>query len=471
MAGAGETAADRIRAALRAAPHDAELHYALGNACMAEGDAAGADAAYAAAAAINPAHAGALNNRGNALRALGRTEEAIALYQAALDLRPEYFGTLNNVGSALLALHRPDAAEPWLRRAAAANPAYAEACNNLGGALLALDRPAEALGWFRRATALDPAQAQARFGAGLAALALGDYRAGWRDYEARWDDPRFTEDVPDYRTPIWRGATIPPGRTVLVHAEQGLGDTLQFVRYVKLLRQRGARVVLQVQAPLAPLLAPLADRLVAQSETPGADPIPPHDLRCPLLSLPHAFGTRLATIPATTPYLAAAPARVAAWRARLGPATRPRVGIAFSGSPDHPDDRLRSLPAERLVAALGTAELHVIQTGLRPDDAAALAARPDIAVHAPHLADFAETAALLMCLDLIVTVDTSLAHLAGALGRPVAILLQHAADFRWLRGRSDSPWYPSARLYRQPVRGDWTTPLARLGREWREAVT
>ena len=439
----------------------AEDHYNQGNALMMEGNPQAAEAAYAAAIAANPDHAGALNNRGNALRALDRTEEAIASYQGALRLRPEYFGTLNNIGSALLALQRPDDAEPWLRRAIAANPDYAEACNSLGGALLSLDRPAEALDWFRRAVTLDPEQAQARFGAALAALVLGDYRAGWRDYESRWEDPRFSEDVPDYATPIWGGSPV-TGRAMLVHAEQGLGDTLQFARYLPLLRQRGARITLQVQAPLAGLLAPLADRIVAFSPTPRTDPIPEHEFRCPLMSLPHAFGTRLATVPAAIPYLAADPARVAAWRDRLGPAKGPRIGIAFSGSADHPEDALRSLPAARLIACLAGAELHVIQTDLRPHDAATLAGRPDIAVHAPALTDFAETAALMMCLDRVVTVDTSLAHLAGALGRPVSILLQHAADFRWLRERTDSPWYPSARLYRQPARGDWTTPLAEL---------
>ncbi len=439
---------------------DADRLYILGNARMAEGEAAAAEAAYREAIALNPGHAGALNNRGNALRALGRPEEAIAAYRAALALRPEYFGTLNNVGAALLALHRPDEAEDWLRRALAAQPGYAEACNNLGGALLALDRPGEARDWFRRAVALDPAQVQARFGAGLASLALGDFRAGWRDYEARWEDPRFTEDEPAYASPVWRGEAVAPGRTMLVHAEQGLGDTLQFVRYLPLLRQRGIRVALRAQAPLVTLLAPLADTVVAQGA--AGDALPPHELRCPLLSLPFAFGTRLATIPARIPYLTADPARVAAWRARLGPSGRPRIGIAVSGSPDHPEDALRSLPAAWLIEALAGMELHVIQTGLRAEDAAAFAARADIAVHAPDLPDFAATAALVCCLDRIVTVDTSLAHLAGGLGRPVDILLQHAADFRWLRGRDDSPWYPSARLYRQPRRGDWATPLARL---------
>jgi len=455
-------AAEAYRAGLAAAPERAELHYNLGNALMAAGDPPAAEAAYTAALARNPQHAGALNNLGNALRAQARYADAIARYQAALALRPEYYGTLNNIASALLGLHRPEDAEGFLRRALAAQPDYAEAANNLGGALLAQDRPRAALEWFRRAVTLAPGHPQARFGAALALLAEGEFRAGWRDYEARWDDPAFTADVPDYPTPPWLGTGPVTGRRLLLHAEQGFGDTIQFARYAPLLRRRGAHVVLQVQAPLARLLAPLADEIVPIGDTPRSEPVPPHDLRCPLMSLPLAFGTRLATIPADIPYLHADPARIAAWRARLGPQRGRRVAIAFSGSPDHSDDALRSLAAERLVAALPGAEIHVAQRDVRPLDAAFLAGRPDIHCHAPDLTDFAETAALLACCDLVVSVDTSLVHLAGALGRPAWVMLQRAADFRWLRGRADSPWYPTLRLFRQTAPRDWTPVLAEL---------
>jgi len=456
----------RVAASLTAIPLpvDAEAEYRRGNALMADNDPIAAEAAYDAAIRANPGHAGALNNRGNALRQQGRLEEAIASYFDALLYRPNYFGTLNNIGSALLALHRPDEAEPILRQALAAKPDYAEAADNLGGALLALGRNAEALTWFRRASALDPGQPTGRFGAACALLAEGEYRAGWRDYEARWDDPRFTEDVPDYPTPRWDGGNFPRGQTMLLHCEQGLGDTLHFVRYAPLVRQRGARVVLQVQDVLAPLVAHLADEVVAQHGEARDNPIPPHDLRCPLMSLPRAFGTRLATIPAAIPYIHADPARAAAWRERLGPPARLRVGVAMSGNPDHPDDILRSIPATTLLAALlpCDAELHLVQKDIRPADAATLAAHPAIRIHADALTDFAETAALLANLDLVVSVDTAPAHLAAAMGRKVLLLVQHAADFRWLRNRTESPWYPTLTLYRQPTRGDWATPLAVL---------
>ena len=451
-----------FRAAIALHPERGELHYNLGNALMAAETPGEAEAAYRCAIVHDPEHAGAHNNLGNTLRALGHHGEAVESYKAALALRPEYFGMLNNIGSALLGLHQPDAAEPWLRRAVTANPDYAEACNNLGGALLALDQPGEAVAWFRRAVTLDPAQAQARFGEALSLLALGAFRAGWRAYETRWQDPRFTADVPEYATPIWQGGGNISGRTILLHAEQGLGDTIQFVRYAAQIRARGARVVLQVQHPLVGLLGALGDEILPQSDTPRDDPIPAHELRCPLLSLPHAFGTRRNSIPAGIPYIAADPIRIAAWQHRLGPRVKRRIGIAFSGSPKHPDDALRSIPAAAMLNAFATtnAELHVIQNDIREADAAALAAHPAVRVHADALTDFSETAALIAGLDHIVTVDTSLAHLAGAMGRPVSILLQHAADFRWLRNRSDSPWYPTATLHRQTQRNDWTTPLA-----------
>lgn len=452
--GRTDAAIAAYRDGIAIAPGRADLRYNLANALLSAGRAAEAEAEYRTALARAPDHVGANNNLGNALRNQGRHDEALGPYQAALRARPDFAGTLNNVASTLLALHRPDEAMPLLQRAIALQPDYAEACNNLGGALLALDRPGEAITWFQAAAAADPDLAQARFGAALALLAEGDYTAGWRAYASRWEDPRFCDDAPDYGTPIWTGAGDIAGQRMLLHAEQGLGDTIQFARYAPILRAAGAIVVLQVQAPLLDLLAPLADEIVA-----AGDPIPAHDLRCPLLSLPHALGTTLATVPAQNPYLHAEPARIVAWRARLGAhPVRPRVGIVFSGSPDNPDDALRSISAADLIAALPGAELHVVQRDVRAADMAVLAANPEVRRHRPG--GFAEIAALLECLDLVVSVDTAIAHLAGALGRPVWVLLQFAADFRWLRGRADSPWYPTARLFRQATRGDWGAALA-----------
>jgi tetratricopeptide (TPR) repeat protein len=451
-------AAEQYRAAIALRPESAELHYNLGNMLLMTERPDEAEPCLRAALARQPAHAGAHNNLGNALRAQGRHEAAIACYQAALALRPEYFGTSNNIGSALLALHRPAEAVAYFEAALAARPDYAEACNNLGGAMLALGRPADAAAWFARAVALEPGHIQARFGTALALLTQGDFRQGWPAYEARWDNPQFRADTPDFAAIRWTGEAGIAGRSILLHAEQGLGDTIQFARFSSGVRALGARVTLWVPAKLMTLLAPLADVIADQ-----AAPPPDTDFHCPLMSLPLAFGTEADTIP-PAPYLAADPARIAAWTARLGPRRRPRIGIAWSGSADHPEDALRSLRLADFLRPLHgrDAELHVLQTDLPAADAALLAASPGLADHRAELPDFAETAALIAAMDLVISVDTSVAHLAGALGAPVWVLLQAGADFRWLEHRGDTPWYPTMRLFRQTQPLDWAPVLDRI---------
>ncbi len=456
--GRGAEAVPQYRAALAMRPKHAPTLYNLGNALLSAAEYGEAAEQFQAALALDPNHAGAHNNLGNALRALGRPGEAAENYRQASLLRPDFAGTHNNLGAALLALHRPAEAAAALREAVRLQPDYAEAWNNLGGALLAQDVPDAAVEAFRRATALDDSQVQARFGESLALLCQGRFKEGWAAYESRWLDPRFREDVRDYPVPLWLnqpGQDV-AGKTVLLHAEQGLGDTLQFVRYAPMLRALGARVVLEAQTPLLPLLHGLVDATIAEGAA-----LPPCDWHCPLLSLPHAFGTEIVTIPADVPYLAAPAPQLAAWAQALGPRLRRRIGLAFSGSPDHPDDALRSIPADLLrpLLALPQFEFHVVQKDVRPTDAEALRGVPN---YSSAQTDFAETAGLLAQLDLIVSVDTSVAHLAGAMGLPVWLLLQHAADFRWLRGRADSPWYPSVQLFRQADDARWEPVLAQV---------
>jgi tetratricopeptide (TPR) repeat protein len=455
-AGRAGQALSAYAAALALRPRHAPTLYNQGNAHLALGDFAAAERAYAQALAIDPAHAGSHNNRGNALRRLGRPAEAAAAYRAAIALRPELYGARTNLAAALLALHQPEAAEAELREALRLAPDYAEACNNMGGALLAMDRPEEALPWFRRAAALDGALVQARFGEAMALLTLGHLREGFRAYESRWLDPRFREDSRDYAAPPWLGGGDVAGLTILAHHEQGFGDTIQFARYLPLLRARGARVVLEAQAPLLRLLAPLADASVAA----GA-PLPPHDLRIPLPSLPHVFATTLPTIPAAVPYLAAGPP---AWHAR-GPGLN--VAVALRGSPDHPEDALRSIPVQLAAPLFGDRRItpHLVHKDDPRGEDSALDAVPNLRRHSAGLADFADTARLLAAMDLIVTVDTAVAHLAGALALPVFVLLQRAADFRWLRRRDDCPWYPTARLFRQDTDRRWQPVIARVARE------
>jgi tetratricopeptide (TPR) repeat protein len=353
-------------------------------------------------------------------------------------------------------LRRTNEAVAHFQAALAQDPDFVEAANHLGGAMLALDRLEEAQYWFTYALARAPDHAQARFGTAMALLAQGDFAQGWPAYEARLQDT-----PPQSPAPRWDGSTQIAGRSILLLAEQGLGDTIQFARYATLLRQRGARILLQCPPTLAGLLAPVVDAVVP----PGAPP-PPHDLHAPLMSLPMALDTRLDSIPAETPYLHPDPARKQLWAARIGPATRPRVGIAWAGSPAHPEDDLRSLPATLLLDALAGAavELHAVQ----PEDHAV--AGLDIVTHGAALTDFTETAALLAQLDLVITVDTSVAHLAGAMALPTWVLLQFSADFRWLRGRDDSPWYPGMRLFRQTAPGDWSGVLAAVASALSEHV-
>ncbi len=436
------------RSGLRLAPAHPELLANFGNTLMRTDNAVEAEAAYRAALRHKPDHAGALNNLGNALMVLHRADEALAQYHQAHAALPQSWGTQNNIASALLALHRPVEAEAWLRRVLEVLPDYAEAANNLGGALLAQDRLEEAASWFEHAIGIEPSLRQAVFGLAMARLGLGDFVAGWEAYESRWDDPRFAAEHRVSTLPCWQGQDI-RGQRVLLTAEQGLGDTLQFARYARLVAGRGATPVLAVQPVLVDLLRPLAET-VRIGEEAGCI------WHCPLLSLPHRFATTPQTIPPVS--LAADPALVAAWHQRLGPPSRRRIGLVISGDPTHSDDAQRSLPASHLDPLLTLdAAFHLLQPTPRDVD------RPALARVAQHeLADFSQTAALASLMDLVISVDTAGAHLAASLGVPTWVLLPHAADWRWLRGRCDSPWYPSARLFRQTTRGDWDGVIARV---------
>jgi Glycosyltransferase family 9 (heptosyltransferase) len=315
----------------------------------------------------------------------------------------------------------------------------------------------------RHPTAWDNDLAKLRLNEAYALLTLGRYALGWKGYEARWDT--LVDGVPIVRRhakhPRWRGRGGLAGRTLLLHAEQGFGDTVQFVRYAPLLARRGARVVIEAQAPLVPLLRSLQG--VAEVVPMGAA-LSAFDLQCPLLSLPLACGTTLATIPADVPYLAPPAERVRIWRRRLGRRRVGcrRVGLAWAGNAEYANDRNRSMPLSRLESFLARTdcELHVVQTPIRPADRAVLDRRPMVTDHSAALADFADTAALLSLMDLVISVDTAVAHLAGALARPTWLLLPFSAEWRWLTQRTDSPWYPTLRLFRQPAPGDWDAVLA-----------
>jgi len=443
--------------ALAAKPTFAHAHYNLGNALQALKRYEAALGCYARALALKPDYAKAHNNSGTALNALGRYEEAIQHYEQALAIDARFAGAHNNLGNALQALNRPVAAMAHYEIALGIDAKYAEAHSNMGHALHALNRHREALDYYRRAVELKPDYADAHWNEALARLALGDFPGGWRKYEWRWRNRNLGLAQRVQPRPLWLGREEIAGKTILLHAEQGLGDTLQFLRFVPLVQSRGARVVLEVQKPLLPLLADFPGVAAVRAR---GEKLPEFDLHCPLMSLPLALGATLETLPAATPYLAATAEKTAEWRSRLRASDGPRIGLAWSGNTAHKNDHNRSLPLTTLRPLLepGAGRSFVaVQKELRPADAAAIGEFPDLQFLGEQLTDFSDTAAVVANLDLVITVDTSLAHLAGAMGKPVWILLPFSADWRWLVDRADSPWYPTARLFRQPAIGDWAS--------------
>lgn len=392
----------------------------------------------------------------------GQHARSAEMATRALALDPASVEALSNRGAALRSLDRPAEALADYERAIAISPSHAQAHTNRGVALAALNRFADAEAAYDRALELAPGEARARFNRALARLVQGDLAGGFEDLEARWTGSDTQRGDRGFAAPQWRGEDI-AGRTILLHAEQGLGDTIQFARYAPQVSRRGATVVLEAHAALVPLLAQLEG--IARIVERGA-PLPPFDIHCPLMSLPLAFGTTLGTIPANVPYLHAPKEHLGRWLARLGARRRPRVGIAWSGNPSLRNDRNRSIALERFgrIRALPL-ELVALQKDVRPSEAAALAGEFPIAAFADELADFRDTAALVELMDLVVTVDTAIAHLAGAMAKPAWLLLPFSPDWRWLLGRSDSPWYPTMRLWRQPRPGDWDTVLAEVAAE------
>jgi tetratricopeptide (TPR) repeat protein len=411
--------------------------------------------------AINPRHLEAQVNRANALLDLDRVDEAIAAYDAVLAAQPRHAGAHFNRGNALMRRDRLEDAIAAFDRALAIAPDYVKAHTNRGLALRALNRHAEALASYGRAIALDKDFAEAHLNTAHALLTLGDFPRGLAAYEWRWRIPPTAPQRRTFRQPLWLGAPPVAGKTILLHAEQGLGDTIQFARYAKPLTRAGAKVVLEVAPPLKGLLSEMdgATRVVAQGEA-----LPPFDLHCPLASLPLALKTDLAAIPAEVPYLAAPADRLEKWRAGMDALARPRIALAWSGNPAHANDRHRSIALSRLepLWSLEGAAFISVQRELRASDAGALAGAARLLHLGSELSDFADTAAVLALADLVISVDSAVAHLAGAMGRPVWVLLAFSPDWRWMLAREDSPWYPTARLFRQPAIGDWESVIARV---------
>ncbi len=431
------------RKALALRPDHVESLDNLAGALHLEGKLVEAQACYERALELRPDHVESLIGLGVVLRAQGRLEEAAARYQRALAFSPEHAEARNNLGVALVDLGRPGEAITHHKKALALQPGRAELHYNLGSALQRQSLYAEALACYGRALALNPDYAQAHLNRSLALLLNGELDEGWREYEWRFAVARYDRK---FDHPLWSGELL-AGRTILIHAEQGFGDALQFVRYAPAVAERGGRVVLEVPEPLVRLARTVVG--VSQVVARG-DPLPAFDCHCPLLSLPRVFKTNLATIPDAVPYLRVPAEASARWAERIPTNPGLRVGIVWAGTTVGAID-LRLL--QPLLEVDGVSWFS-LQVGERSGDVSSLDG-VKIADLSPWLTDFAETAAAVRRLDLVISVDTSVAHLAGALGRPTWLLLRYPPEWRWLLDREDSPWYPTVRLFRQRQEGDW----------------
>jgi tetratricopeptide (TPR) repeat protein len=425
------------------------------------------------AVALTPNDPVAHNNLGNALRPLGLWEEALAACERALALAPDYPDAQLSHANALQDMGRPAAAVAGYDRLLARSPRDARALANRGLALRSLNRAQDAVKSFEQAMAVEPSNAQIRALAGQAYLATGDLKTGFGLFESRWTTPIMAGYLESRRfgRPQWLGQAPLEGRTLLLHSEQGWGDIFQFCRYAALAADQGARVLIEVQKPAVELMRTLTgvSEVIAYGQ-----PLPPFDFHCPVMSLPHAFGATLDTIPTNVPYLFADPAKVARWNERLGPKTRPRVGLAWSSGvrPDQPElaaaNGRRNLPFDKLKAFKGLPlDFISLQKGEPAESEFAAFDQsawdgPPIRNMAADLRDWADTAALIGALDLVVTVDTALPHLAGAMGRSVWLMNRFDPCWRWLETRADSPWYPTLRLFRQPEMGDWDSVVAEV---------
>jgi tetratricopeptide (TPR) repeat protein len=409
-------------------------------------------------------NAGALLKRGDILQRLHRYDHAVTNYNLALEICVgNVVEALNKRGNALLDLNRPEDALQSYNRALELAPgteSYAALLFNRANVLRQLARMDEALESYGRALACKPDLAEAKMEQSHCRLAMGDFKRGFQEYESRWENAQLKPVKLRSSEPLWLGQESLAGKTILLWAEQGFGDTIQFLRYVPLVAQTAGTTILRVPLPLRSLAETLDCPV---SVIAFADPLPPHNFNCPLMSLPLAFGTTLESIPSDVPYLSAKADLVETWRNQLGPRTRLRIGLVWAGRRREPVNRTRDMglevfdPMTRL-----DVEIISLQKEIPDQDRPVIESMPKISCPGEKLSDFADTAALIENLDMVICVDSAVAHLAGALGKPVWIMLRYSGEWRWLLERSDSPWYPTARLFRQKKPGDWAGVVSHI---------
>jgi tetratricopeptide (TPR) repeat protein len=434
----------------------AEIWYTHGNLLLGQQRPEAAIASYDKAIVFDSNHPDAHTNRGNALLQLKRYTDAIASFDAAITTKPDHAMALHNRGNAFLELRHPAEAVASYDQAIAFNPNIAETHAARGNALWELRRPEEALTSFQKAADLKPDNADAHWNVSLCLLQMGRFEQGWRLFEWRKRLDRHAA-ARSYPRPLWPGQYDIAGKTLFIYWEQGLGDTIQFYRYAKLVELLGVKVIMEVQPALHSLLKPISASI--QLITPDQQP-PEFDFHCPLLSLPLALGTKLETIPSERRYLWATEAQRVRWAIKLGTKTKPRIGVVWSGSLGHRHDHNRSI---RLAACLPLFDVDAdwicLQKEIREGDLVLARQTGRLALFGDEIDDFSDTAALVEQMDLVITVDTSVAHLAAAMGKPVWILLPYSPDWRWLLDRDDSPWYPTVKLFRQREFRDWASVI------------
>lgn len=483
-----EEALDFCRRAIALKPDFAEAYNNLGVASEHLGFDNEALVNYDKAIAVKPNYAEALNNRGVILHRLNRLEDALLCYERAIELKPDYAKAHNNLGNLLKDLQQPEQALACYAQAIRLAPDFAEAYFNRGVTLATLEKFDEAIDSYQQAITLraDYADAYcnrgfvyqqlnefqqalqnynraleldqdfdlAKWNKAFLLLLLGEYDEGWKLYESRWDNQQ-KNFIRNFQQPLWLGEESIAGKTLLIHAEQGLGDVIQFCRYATMAEKLGATVILEVPASLMSLMKSLKGNFTIVEKYKN---LPHFDLHCPLMSLPLAFHTTLPTIPADVPYLGVDESKKEVWKQRLGDKKVKRVGLAWSGSAAN---KKRSIPVHQLRAILQLPlEFHALQKDIEEQDVLALGELGRIHLHQRALVDFSDTAALISEIDLVISIDTAAAHLAGALAKKVWILLPFSPDFRWLTVRKDSPWYPDALLFRQKELDDWNSVIS-----------
>ncbi len=457
-----------FKRAIELAPNFADAHCGHGNVLVDLKHYEEALAAYDNALSLKPDLENAWLGRGNAFVGLKRYDDALAAYSKALSFEPALESAWLGRGNVFCDLKRSDEAFAAYDKALALKPDLAEAWLGRGNVFRELKRFDEAFAAYDKALALEPACAQAHYNEGLLRLSLGEMESGWRKCEYRWETQQYSAGKRNFLQPLWLGDSNIKDKIILLHAEQGLGDTLLACRYIPKVAALGAQVILEVQSPLKSLLRGFegVSMLIGRGEE-----IPHFDIHCPLMSLPLAFQTTIETIPSAVPYISVRKNAVEKWRAKLS-AQKLKVGIAWAGNPVFGGDRDRSILLKNIlpVTRIDGIEYCSLQKDLRHGDEELLNANPYVVRVDKEINDFQDTAAIMMCLDLVISSDTSIVNLAGALGRPVWVLLPFMSDWRWLLDRDDTPLYPTARLFRQANAGDWRTVVGDVCTALRQLV-